>query len=388
MSALVINKSNWTLVKLGELAEELSFRVENPAESEYERFVGLEHFVSGDLKIKRFSDTNDLVSTAKAFQSGDILFARRNAYLRRASIVNFDGVCSGDAFVLREYNSNLIPGFLAYIVNANSLWDFANSNAAGTMSKRVKWRDLSEYEVLLPPLNDQLKLDGLLKASDAVVENCQSLQYKLESLYAATRESLMFEVDECSNIEFNKKLKADVNKNIVFSRVSSHVVDIKYGTSKKASKNMSGYSVLGIPNVVNEKLSLEKLSKVDLTKNEYESAKLNFGDIVIVRTNGNPEYTGRSAIYNIDGGHVFASYLIKLRLDEECFDPEFVVRYLQSTTVRRYFKRHATSSAGNYNINTETIKNLPVPEFNIGKQKEIVRQLQEIEQAIDKAGNR
>lgn len=383
MNDLVINKSNWSQITLGELADDISQRVSNPDGSEYKRFVGLEHFVSGDIKISKYSGTKGLVSAGKAFQAGDILFARRNAYLRRASIVNFDGVCSGDAFVLRENKAKLIPGFLSYIVNSNSLWDFANSNAAGTMSKRVKWRDLAEYQIILPPIDEQSKLDKLLKSCDEVVGKHRNLQEKIERFYSATREKLMLEVDDNCSTEFNIKLKNNINKNICFTTVSDHVVNIKYGTSKKATKDLSGYEVLGIPNVVNERLSLDRLSRVDLSQNEYESIRLSYGDIVIVRTNGNPEYTGRSAIYNIDEGHVFASYLIKLRLDENVFDPEFVVRYLQCNVVRRYFRRHATSSAGNYNINTETIKNLPIPQFEINKQRDIVKQLKEIEHTID-----
>src|SRR5688500_10321170 len=99
---LKVDKSGWALVKLGDLAEDISKRVDNPSNSGYDRFVGLEHFVSGDLKIKSWSATKNLTSAAKAFQKGDILFARRNAYLRRASLVDFDGICSGDAFVIRE----------------------------------------------------------------------------------------------------------------------------------------------------------------------------------------------------------------------------------------------------------------------------------------------
>ena len=98
------------------------------------------------------------------------LFARRNAYLRRASLVDFDGCCSGDAFVLRENHDKVIPGFLAFLMNSNALWDYANSNAAGTMSKRVKWRDLAEYEFLLPPKDQQAELAKLLWAMDEVVE--------------------------------------------------------------------------------------------------------------------------------------------------------------------------------------------------------------------------
>ena len=55
-------------------------------------------------------------------------------------------------------------------MNSNQLWDYANSNAAGTMSKRVKWRDLAEYEFLLPPKEQQGQLAKLLWAMDEVIE--------------------------------------------------------------------------------------------------------------------------------------------------------------------------------------------------------------------------
>ena len=167
---LKIDKTKWKPTKLGTLAEDISVRVDKPGNSEYDRFVGLDNFISGDIKIKSWASTENLTSSAKAFKAGDILFARRNAYLRRASLVDFDGCCSGDAFVIRENLDKVVPGFLAFLMNTNSLWDYANSNAAGTMSKRVKWRDLAEYEFLLPPKDEQARLAELLWTMDEVIE--------------------------------------------------------------------------------------------------------------------------------------------------------------------------------------------------------------------------
>jgi type I restriction enzyme S subunit len=144
-----LNKSNWGTAKFGELADEISQRVARPGESKYSKFVGLEHFVSGDIKLKKFGSTNGLASSGKAFEAGDILFARRNAYLRRASLVNFDGVCSGDAFVLREKREKVASGFLSFFSNSERLWNYANENAAGTMSKRVKWRATRNTKALM-----------------------------------------------------------------------------------------------------------------------------------------------------------------------------------------------------------------------------------------------
>lgn len=187
---LNIDKSSWTLTKLGDLLDDISERVDNPAQSGYERFVGLEHFVSGDIKIRNWGATENLTSSAKAFKAGDILFARRNAYLRRASLVDFEGCCSGDAFVLRENHNKVVPGFMAFFFNSNTVWNFANENAAGTMSQRVKWRDLANYEFLLPPKDQQAQLAELLWAMDAVIEREREVLERLNESYSAMVDNL------------------------------------------------------------------------------------------------------------------------------------------------------------------------------------------------------
>lgn len=221
MKDFKIDKSKWIKTKLFDLAEEISEREDNPGESEYDRFVGLEHFVSGDLKIKKWTTTEGLTSAAKVFKAGDVLFARRNAYLRRASMVDFDGLCSGDAFVLRENHKKIVPGFLSFILNSDKLWDFANANAAGTMSKRVKWRDLGNYEILLPPKDQQAKLAELLWAGDEVVEKYNLLltnteafyNVKLEHSYKKNKESIS--IDRTGNVN-SKSLSNSTPKDYEF----------------------------------------------------------------------------------------------------------------------------------------------------------------------------
>ena len=224
---LKLEKSSWKLTKLGDLAEDISKRVDNPGASAYDRFVGLEHFVSGDIKIKNWGTTENLASSAKAFQAGDILFARRNAYLRRASIVDFDGCCSGDAFVIRENHNKVIPGFLAFLMNSDALWDYANSNAAGTMSKRVKWRDLAEYEFLLPPKEEQAKLAELLWAMDEVIEREKGVLDRTEII-----KSSLFKKFTSQSENWTKYKIGDL-------------MSFNYGNSLKESDRIEGeYSVI------------------------------------------------------------------------------------------------------------------------------------------------
>ena len=74
---LKIDKSAWVPVTLGEVAFEVSDRIDAPAESEYDRFVGLEHFVSGELKIKQW-------------ESGQWNFYRSKQEISRVSPPNVD----------------------------------------------------------------------------------------------------------------------------------------------------------------------------------------------------------------------------------------------------------------------------------------------------------
>ena len=148
-----MQRAKWKKVTLREVCEEISVRIDDPASSGQERFVGLEHFDPGELKVRRWGTTENLCSSMKAFVAGDILFARRNAYLKRSSLVGFDGLCSGDAIVLREKPDCVVPGFLAFVLNSNRFWEFAIANAAGTMSRRVNAKTLMTYELDLPPLD-------------------------------------------------------------------------------------------------------------------------------------------------------------------------------------------------------------------------------------------
>lgn len=152
--------------KMSDVVVEINERENNPAESKYERFVGLEHYVSGEVIIRNFGSTERLESTMKVFQSGDILVARRNVYLKRAATVDFDGLTSGDSIILRPTNY-LIGRILPFVLNTDAFWDFADRYSDGTMSKRLSPKTLMKYEFDLPN-DDELSLlaDTLWAAND------------------------------------------------------------------------------------------------------------------------------------------------------------------------------------------------------------------------------
>lgn len=128
------------------------------------RLVGLEHLISGELRFADFEvDTENTFS--KVFHKGDILFGRRRAYLKKAAIAEFDGICSGDITVIEAIPSKVCPDLLPFIIQNNSLFDFAVSRSAGGLSPRVKWEHLADYEFELPSIEEQRVLADKLWAA-------------------------------------------------------------------------------------------------------------------------------------------------------------------------------------------------------------------------------
>ncbi len=178
----LLTKSNYKEYSIGDLAVEVPDRTDNPQKTGIEKFIGLEDFESGELTIQRFSSTEKLVSAMKLCKQGDVLFARRNAYLKRASLTDFDAVCSGDVIVMRAKEKIILPKFLILIMNTDEFWEFAISNAAGTMSKRVKWRDLATYSLELPDLKIQEKILEVFNQLEATLTQLKQQKATLKNL--------------------------------------------------------------------------------------------------------------------------------------------------------------------------------------------------------------
>ena len=148
------------------------------------RIVGLEHLDSEDLALTRWDDSSDNTFT-KVFHKGQVLFGRRRAYLKKAAVAPFDGICSGDITVLEAIPGKLDPDLLPFIVQNDRFFDFAVGGSAGSLSPRVKWEHLAAYTFSLPPRAEQKKLAEALWAMERVKRAYKSLLAQTDALAQA-----------------------------------------------------------------------------------------------------------------------------------------------------------------------------------------------------------
>ncbi len=142
--------------------------------------------------------------------------------------------------------------------------------------------------------------------------------------------------------------------------VASVTASSSYGTNEKCVSTPNGTPVLRIPNVGDGVMNYEDLKYAKLAETGLKKTLLRKGDILVVRTNGSPDLVGRCAVFQDNAEFSFASYLIRFRLTEACL-PEYLAAFLGSVEGRDAIRRIMRTSAGQYNINSENLRNISFP---------------------------
>jgi type I restriction enzyme S subunit len=138
--------------------------------------VGLEHIPPHELRLATCGTTSDVASNKTRFEKGDILFGKLRPYFRKCVQVSFSGVCSTDVWAITRIDDRRVDqSFLHWVVADIAFSEYANSAETGTRMPRANWGWVSAFDVMLPPLSDQLRIAELLDALDHRIESTRRL---------------------------------------------------------------------------------------------------------------------------------------------------------------------------------------------------------------------
>ena len=222
---------------------------------------------------------------------------------------------------------------------------------------------LESFPLLLPPLVEQRRIAEALSAVDEVIGKAAVV---VQQLVIARRSLLRRLLASGMPSRRHRCRQTEVGpapESWTETTLGELASDVTYGTSVKCDGDSSALPVLRIPNVVSGQLTTD-LKYARLRDADVEQLRLSDGDLLFVRTNGNPDYVGRSIVFpRMPGTWLFASYLIRVRVSRAKVDPRFVHIALQEPGVRRTMEKAIRTSAGNYNLNSVGIRatrlNLP-----------------------------
>lgn len=169
-------KDGWQIVKFGEIAEHISVRV-NPTPKDSLKYIGLEHLDSGSIVVNRWGSDVVLKGQKLKMKKGEILFAKRNAYLKRVAVAPFDGIFSAHGMVIRPKGNLILHDLLPFFMQSDVFMDAAIRISEGSLSPTIKWKTLAIQEFPLPPIERQKEiLEVLEKLEEGVITINETLE--------------------------------------------------------------------------------------------------------------------------------------------------------------------------------------------------------------------
>jgi type I restriction enzyme S subunit len=261
--------------------------------------------------------------------------------------------------------TRLNPEYFRQFISTEKAVSLFGSFSQGSIRKNLKFKLMKDIPFALPPLEEQKKIASMLQKVDTSIDETDSI------------------VDYCSDLK--QGIFQDLINQGNYSEVGLEelIEDTTYGTNTKSEKNENGTPILRIPNISEGRLKLSDLKYSELSEEDKQKYSLEEGDILIVRTNGTPEYVGRTVVFpETENDFAFASYLIRIRLDSSKILPKYFSAYLNSPFGRSRLNELIRTSAGNYNLGVKSLKTLSIPVPPLDDQREIAEKLSVVDEKI------
>lgn len=341
-------------VRLGDVCQQARVSVK-PGERPELRYIGLESIESGSgmFAVGGLSKTPE-VPMANSFRFGPehVLYGKLRPYLNKVALPDFEGKCSTEIIPLLP-NPDIERAYLAYFLRSGKVVDLIPARTAGARMPRADMDFIFSLPIPLPPLPEQRRIVDLLSRAEGIVRLRREAEKKAAELIPALFLDMFGDPAE-PVLSVGCKAGVEGNpKGWPVATLGEVVEEFRYGTSQKSGP--TGSPVLRIPNVVGDRLEPSGMKFVEVQEAEANRLRLLDGDFLFVRTNGNPDYVGRSAVFESDvmrqagfngTNTLYASYLIRARIQRSRLEPYFLQGYLSSIDGRRKLKERCRTSAG------------------------------------------
>lgn len=332
------------------------------------------YLISGE---KAISETAIKRSASRIVPAGSLIFATRVG-VGKVAVNTIDIAINQDLAGILVNRSIVLPEFLAYQLKSNRVQQFVEQNKRGATIKGITKTCLKEIRILLPPWPEQRRIAAILSTVQRAIEQ----QERLIALTTELKKALMQKLfTEGTRGEPQKQTEiGSVPGNWEVVRLGDLLKMSQYGLSVKGS-DAGNCAMLRMTNQINGQIVANDLQLVHISEDEFIKFKVDPGDILFNRTNSF-DLVGRTAIFDIDGNFVFASYLIRLKVDDKQLNPFFLNHYLNWGITQQRLKSIATRAVSQSNISATRLKGFYVPLPPLDSQKEIVEDLNLIDSKI------
>jgi len=401
-------REEFKLEKIGNLITRYKKRIQISNEEEYKR-VKIRLYNKGILIRDKVNGSEIKTKTQFLVKSGQFIMSRIDARNGAFGIVpvELEGAIITQDFLTFDINTEkILPEFFLLLTFSKNFRELCQKTSSGTTGRqRININDFLNFKLPIPLLSIQKKIsqryENTIKEAEVLEQRIVLLKKKvsnflLKELKLKIPNQIITKKYQLQFIDFNITNRWGVDyltsQNSAFfinegkypvKKVADFLESFQYGLSEKSSKEPIGVPMLRMNNIFEGNLKLNKLkylSKLnDATRKKF---KLDKGDLLFNRTNSK-ELVGKTAVFNEDDEFTFASYLIRLKLNNNMVDTEYI-NYLFNSKISRFqIDLISRKVLGQANINSQELKEFIFPIPPLQKQKLIVKTISNLKNEID-----
>lgn len=292
------------------------------------------------------------------------------------------------AYVVFSCLDNLIPEYLFLLFKTDTFNRVINENTTGSVRQNLTIEILKKLEIPLPSLMEQQRIINTyydkVNQANKLEQQANDLERKVEEYLYKSLGLQQIQQNYLGNLCLLKTIDYDKTDRWAIDYLSKYtkltflnegkykpaklrevILEYQYGLSEKASIENIGLPMLRMNNILNSELVIDNLKYLKDSP-ELEKFILNKGDLLFNRTNSK-ELVGKTAIFDLDEKFTFASYLIRVKIDETKANISFI-NYLFNSSILQIQKDLVSRQiTGQANINAQEMQDFlfPLPPLEI-----------------------
>ncbi len=379
-----IDKSNWSKVNFGDVAIQMKGTVDRD-NTDLRYYVKGEHMNSEDVHIREFGElTDEYLGPAfiRHFKEGDILYGSRRTYLKKVAVAHFEGITSNTTFVINAKENVIDKRLLPFLMLSDKFTEHSIMHSKGSVNPYINWKDLANYEFLLPPKDQQAELAELLWAMDTVIEKDLEVLERLE--------------DDIQNIFLSKIIDFNIEGLTITGILDNLKKNLGLGLLKDFGTFLKGKGIpkddvieSGIPCIrygeiyTSHHIVIRKFRSFISEEVASTSFQLNKGDIVFAGSGETITEIGKSVCFVNDFEAYAGGDTIIFRPDSNKINSVYLSYLLNSLISRLQLNKMGTGATVAH-IYPEDLKKIKIPLLDISIQNEIAAEMETIFKSIDK----
>ena len=367
---------NWKQSTLGDVAKFQTGGTPSRNEPKYWEKGDIPWVKTGEIDYRVIDVTEEKItrmglesSSTKVFRAGTLLVAMygQGVTRGRAGILGIDAATNQACAAIMPHDENeILTRFVYFFLQYQ--YEALRQMGHGANQRNLNMALLRGFPIAYPPLSEQRRIAGVLGLVQRAVEQ----QERLRTLVAELKQTLLHHL-------FTHGLRGEPQKPTDLGpipqswdvvKLGDYLTEAQYGISVKGAQS-GDHALLRMTNQKRGRITSENLQFVSLPPTQFEKFRVEKHDILFNRTNS-LELVGRTAIFDLVGDFVFASYLIRLRTDASRLRPHFLNHYFNCEETQTRLKSIATRAVSQSNISATRLRGFVVPVPTPAEQDEVV----------------